>query len=432
MVYFSPGLARQALLTALGQQKSDGAMPDGILLHQEAELKYINQVPHADHCVWLPVFLQAYLDETGDFAVLEQAVTGDVDGKVSHVFERVTSAMRWLVQNRDERGLSYIAQGDWCDPMNMVGHKGKGVSGWLSVATAYALRQWADISRQAGRADIAQEMDDCAGEIDTAVQEYLWNGNWFARGITDDGAIFGTDCDDEGKIFLNPQSWAILASTASNDQRKKICAAVEQHLETPFGVEMLGPPFTRMRTDIGRVTQKHPGTAENGSVYNHAAIFYIYALYMVGEQDRAFDLLRRMIPGPGDDDYLQRGQLPVFIPNYYRGAYRQLPRTAGRSSQLFNTGTVAWFYRIVVEDLFGLRGCPDGLLLRPRLPAAWQTASVVRHFRGTKFKVRYRRKPQQDSVQISVSGKVLEGCVIKSFSVGQVLDVEVTLGDDSP
>ena len=36
-----------------------------------AELKYINQVPHADHCVWLPVCLQAYLDETADFALLD-------------------------------------------------------------------------------------------------------------------------------------------------------------------------------------------------------------------------------------------------------------------------------------------------------------------------------------------------------------------------
>jgi cellobiose phosphorylase len=38
---------------------------------------------------------------------------------------------------------------------------------------------------------------------------------------------------------------------------------------------------------------------------------------------------------------------------YYRGAYYQHPRTAGRSSQLFNTGTVSWVYRCLVEGLFG-------------------------------------------------------------------------------
>ena len=53
---------------------------------------------------------------------------------------------------RDARGLSYIAQGDWCDPMNMVGYQGRGVSGWLSVATAYALQLWASICERHGRA----------------------------------------------------------------------------------------------------------------------------------------------------------------------------------------------------------------------------------------------------------------------------------------
>ena len=41
-------------------------MPDGILIHEDAVLKYINQVPHTDHCVWLPICLKAYLDETND------------------------------------------------------------------------------------------------------------------------------------------------------------------------------------------------------------------------------------------------------------------------------------------------------------------------------------------------------------------------------
>ena len=78
-----------------------------------------------------------------------------------------------------------------------------------------------------------------------------------------------------------------------------------------------------------------------------------------------------MIPGPDLADYVQRGQLPVYIPNYYRGAWRQHPRTAGRSSQLFNTGTVAWVYRCLVEELFGLKGDKHGLLIQPQLPTHW-------------------------------------------------------------
>src|SRR5690606_30672466 len=156
MSYIKPAVTRAAFLHALSQQEASGAMPDGILLIEGAELKYINQIPHTDHCVWLPVCLQAYLDETGDFAILQEPVKDAEGDNVLTVFERISRAMQWLLQARDERGLSYIDQGDWCDPMNMVGYKGKGVSGWLSVATAYALNLWADICDQQQQAELAQ------------------------------------------------------------------------------------------------------------------------------------------------------------------------------------------------------------------------------------------------------------------------------------
>ncbi|MEI9905642.1 MAG: hypothetical protein WDN06_18140 [Asticcacaulis sp.] len=45
-----------------------------------------------------------------------------------------------------------------------------------------------------------------------------------------------------------------------------------------------------------------------------------------------------MLPGPDEGDYARRGQMPVFVPNYYRGAWRQHPEAAGRSSHLFQHG----------------------------------------------------------------------------------------------
>jgi len=426
MSYIKPQVARAAFLHALAQQEPSGAMPDGILLIQGAELKYINQVPHTDHCVWLPVCMRAYLDETNDYSLLCEDVR-DQEGQGRSVFERVTRAMRWLLEARDERGLSYIAQGDWCDPMNMVGYKGKGVSGWLSVATAYALKIWAEICETEGAADLAREFKAGTEEINEAVQEHLWDGQWFGRGITDDDVVFGVSKDQEGRIFLNPQSWSILAGTPSPEQRKLMIQAVADQLETPYGVMTLAPAFTAMREDVGRVTQKFPGSAENGSVYNHDAIFYICSLYSIGEADHAFRLLRQMIPGPALADYLQRGQLPVFIPNYYRGACRQHPRTAGRSSQLSNTGTVSWFYRCLIEGLFGLKGDRRGLLVKPQLPSHWSSAKVVRHFRGAIFNVEFSRR-------LGVSGPVVvvDGCpapepCISAIQPGRTYHMQISL-----
>jgi cellobionic acid phosphorylase len=420
MAYIAPAVTRAALLHALGQQADNGAMPDGILLVEGAELKYINQVPHTDHCVWLPVCLRAYLDETGDFALLDVAVNEET------VAARLDRAMAWLQQDRDARGLSYIAQGDWCDPMNMVGYKGRGVSGWLTVAAAYAMRLWAGISADAGRANAALRWQGAAQELNDAANRHLWDGDWFARGITDDGVVFGVSADTEGRIYLNPQSWAMLSGAASEAQRDRMIAAIEAQLETPHGVAMFAPPYSRMRDDVGRVTQKHPGSAENGAVYNHAASFYVYALYEGGQGDRAYRLLRQMIPGPEMADYLQRGQLPVFIPNYYRGAHQQYPRTAGRSSQLFNTGTAAWAYRCVIEGLRGLRGDALGLRVQPQLPAGWTEMSAVREFRGARFELQVRRTGVP-ALQVRLDGVPLPGGLVRGIEAGRDYRLDVEL-----
>ncbi|QIR15179.1 hypothetical protein [Shewanella aestuarii] len=65
---------------------------------------------------------------------------------------------------------------------------------------------------------------------------------------------------------------------------------------------------------------------------------------------------------------IKHGQLHVFIPNYYRGTYFQFPDTAGKSSQLFNTATVAWFSRCVILELCDLKGCSKGSVISPKLP----------------------------------------------------------------
>ncbi len=420
MSFIKPEVTRDAFRWALAQQEESGAMPDGILLREDAELKYINQIPHTDHCVWLPVCLQAYLNETNDYAFLDEKISQWKNSdEIFSVKERIDRAMRWLLKDRDERGLNFIAQGDWNDPMNMVGYKGKGVSAWLSVATAYALNLWSEVCKHLGDEKTAAEFSAGAEEINAAVNQHVWDGAWYGRGITDDGKVFGIADDKEGRIFLNPNSWALMAGTADQQKTTKILQAIDAQLDTPYGVMMLAPAYTAMREDVGRVTQKHPGAAENGSIYNHAAAFYAWGLYCIGEADRGFDVLRKMIAGPNDEDYLQRGQMPNYIPNYYRGAYYQFPRTAGRSSQLFNTGTVSWVYRSVVEGLFGLQGCPEGLRIKPRLPRDWDEAKVQREFRAATFNVHFQRVEGLQEPECILDGDKLKQALVENIEAGK-------------
>ena len=421
MVFLNPETTKTAMVTALSQQNSDGSMPDGVLLHPDAELKYINQIPHSDHCVWLPICLCGYLHETADTGFLDALIPfADSPDKTS-VAEHVERAMKWLETNLDNRGLSLIHQGDWCDPMNMVGYKGKGVSAWLSMATSYAWQQWAHICDWMSLHTQAQYWRTAASQMNERIQHAFYQGNWYGRGITDEGRLFGTDGDKQGAMFLNPQSWAMLSGAIEKHKAPELIQHIQEHLYTPFGPVMLAPAFTEMVEDIGRVTQKYPGSAENGSVYNHAAAFYAFSLYHYDFADEGFQILSQMLVK--EEDALTRGQLPVFIPNYYRGAWKEHPEHAGRSSQLFNTGTIAWFYRTLVEQTFGISGSKKGLKINPKLPSHWPSASVTRRFRDATFHVDITQSSRGKGIKIAVNGVELQGNEITHIVAGEIYKV---------
>ena len=117
----------------------------------------------------------------------------------------------------------------------------------------------------------------------------------------------------------------------------------------------------------------------------------------------------------------------MFVPNYYRGDWRGHPRTAGRSSQLFNTGTAAWLYRCVIEGLFGLRGEGDALRIAPQLPSHWQQASVVRRFRGAQVDLRVQRVVGLQAMQVRVNDELLQEPLLRGIVPGQEYRVEVDL-----
>ena len=426
MAFIKPEQTRQAYILAVSQQTINGAMPEGVLLHADAKLKYINQVPHADHGVWLPICLSVYLNETGDVSLLSEMVTFADSAEMQSFARHVELALDYLINATDHRGLSFIEQGDWCDPMNMVGYKGKGVSTWLSLATAYALNTWCDLCDEYDIRLSRQKYDEyrfAAKAINSAVNEHLWHGHWFARGITDDGRVFGTEQDIEGKIFLNAQSWAMLSGASNAQQQSDMIDAISRQLTTPQGVMMLAPSYTSMVEDIGRVTQKHPGVSENGSVYNHAAIFYIYALYQAGNNNLAFELLSKMLPSLDNAEIT--GQLPIYVPNYYRGAYYQFPKQAGRSSHLFNTGTISWLYRCLVEELCGLKGCAKGMTIAPKMPTSLQTLSGQRLFRGAIINFNIEQVGDIVSEEILLDRMIVTGNILKNLQAGQIYQLKV-------
>lgn len=430
-VLIAPTQAKAHFLFALAQQHANGAMPDGILLHPDAELKYINQIPHSDHNVWLFVFLDAYLQQTGDTHILNEQLTFSDNKKTSTVYEHLRLAANYLHSQLDHRGLSLIQQGDWCDPMNMVGKEGKGVSIWLSLASAYAFGIFAHAAQLHGEIEDKTLWLSRKSELNDAVNKQGWDGQWYARGICDNGRIFGVASDQEGQIFLNPQSWAMLSEACKQQDLNLMLAAIDNKLKTPYGVAMLAPAYTQMDTDIGRLTQKFPGSAENGAIYNHAASFYAFALFKAGFADRAYEVLRAMLVD--ETDALVRQQLPNFIPNYYRGAYYQHPEVAGRSSHLFNTGTCAWFYRTIIELMYGITKTQTSLSIKPCMPSHMLPCSIDFEAFGQALHINYQHKANIDKCEFTLQHASLsvsennEVIVLDGSNNKAVIDVFIPL-----
>lgn len=424
-----PQSSRKWFLKFYAFQKQDGWLPHGMPLEPGATQIRINTIPHKDINSWGPAAIVYYLDETGDRSLLDEPISfSDSPDTNASLFEHVCRGLDWLLADRTERGLSRIGQGDWNDPLNMAGHGERGESVWLSEALAAALAAWAPVCRDRGESERAERYADEADALRQAINRLAWDGEWYVRGFTDAGKPFGSHADKEGRIFLNAQSWAIICGAASAERTDACVASVEKHLDTPSGPMMLAPAFTIMREDIGKLSQKAPGHLENGSVYCHAATFYAYALFLARRGESAFRVLRKLLTGSGTNPIQRSGQLPLYIPNSYFGT--PCGEKAGYTSRSANTGTAAWYYRIVVDCLVGLRAEGDFLLIDPQLPTAWREIRATRRWRGATFEILIRKQSGVRSLHVEMDGRHYPEAKIPQQPRGSCHTLAVTIPAD--
>lgn len=394
----NPKLGRSCLKEVFGKQYISGRcirawrLPNGELDTQH----------YADSPCWMIMALTRYLKETGDFALLEEPVAWLPDaahpepGEAS-MWAHVLRGHRHLLEDRGLHGLVRIRYGDWCDTMNGVGARGEGVSVMLSMQVKLGCDLFAELARHIGEDAIAEEMRLASRELHDTIQANCWDGEWFLRAFDDDGLPVGSSRpqpgdNGEGRIFLNPQSWAILADIARPEQIEKSLAAVREHLDTGYGCILHSPPFTGLVPRIGQMTAMTPGFYENGSVYVHGNGFYSLALAHAGRSEEALQAMQAVLPThenkPNGDSE------PFVIPNYYIGpaggerAQRNLFLSGWR------TGSAAWMWISLWEGILGFRPEYDGLGIKPALPESWSRVSGTRPWRGETLHFKFSRGEQ--------------------------------------
>jgi cellobiose phosphorylase len=132
--------------------------------------------------------------------------------------------------------------------------------------------------------------------LDAAIQEIAWDGQWFIWATGADGTIYGTHRMDEGKIYINTQTWAVLSGAATPEQARLCMKSMKDHLATPYGLTLCAPPFKDTPRKVMDGVVFNAGIKENGGIFNHPQSWAVMAECMLGNGDQAYEYYRAYMP----------------------------------------------------------------------------------------------------------------------------------------
>ena len=388
----NPDRALAMLEKALQNQKNSGFCPRAFRV-SSMEVAAADK-HYSDSPSWISHATYSILKETGDLTILDRIVDYSDTGKDT-IWEHNLRALDFLWNDRGERGLSLIRHGDWNDLMDKVGAKGKGEGIWMSIALAKALKVVEEIATWKGDKTIENQCAARYNEIKKNILEFGWDEDHFIYAFTDAGNKVGDNASEEGKVFINPQSWAVLAEIIDAEKYEEIMKKVEPIVDTIVGPVHNWPPFTKYNKDIGSITGIPQGNFTNGNVYCHAASFKIAADYAAGRNDKAFKTFKSILPSEEKSE-------PFAQPNSYVGP-SALRKNRNVSDDPWRTGTVAWNMLNCFDNLLGFKRTLKGVTIAPQIPSHWNELSYKRFFRGTLFQINITtgksRKMRVDGVE---------------------------------
>ncbi|PKK89024.1 MAG: glycosyl transferase family 36 [Candidatus Wallbacteria bacterium HGW-Wallbacteria-1] len=408
-----PSGTEKQILHHAEHQKSDGSVHHW--WHPVSEEGLFTNM--SDDLLWLPYAVFKYLNETDDYEILQLEVPFYDTKADSTILNHCEKAVELALSRRSPRGLSLIGEGDWNDGMNGVGVKWKGESIWLSQFLYGILIDFVKVSQKCSmmaNSSIRKKFESKANEYQTLADELknaiLKSGrakDWFARATTDRNEVMGSENCKQGKIFLNPQTWAIITGLVDKEEGRKLLSHVEKHLYKDYGVLLFTPAYTVPDREIGYLTRYAPGVRENGGVYTHAATWAIIAQALADDSAKAYETFKILCPAylSNSDPDKYSGE-PYVMPGNIEG-----PESLheGRGAWTWYTGSAAWYYRAILDYVLGVRVEDGKIVVKPRIPDNWQGFTAERTFRGKK-------------VKISVGPKV-EG-ISESISEGRVITIE--------
>jgi cellobiose phosphorylase len=380
----------------------------------------------SDDLLWLPFILDAYLKETDDFSILDEQVPF-LNGPASSFYDHCKRAIERSFSRFSPRGIPLMGDHDWNDGLSAVGTLLKGESFWVAEFLYMILESYIPIATRFGDDRFSKRCTIVRESLKDALNRYGWDGEWYLQATTDDGLLLGSQGNEEGKIFLMPNNWAVISGAAEGQRAQIAMDSVTKYLLKDYGTLLNFPAFTRPRPDIGYVTRYAPGLRENGGVYTHAATWSVWAYTLVDQPELAYEAYRRICPPNRSADIETYKAEPYVTPGNIDGP---LSEYYGRGGWTWYTGSSQWLHRVATHWILGIRPQADGLWVDPSIPAHWSGFKVTRNFRKSRYAIDVSnpRHVNKGIQSVVVDGQQQESQLVKAFEDGKTHRVEITMG----
>ncbi|MDR1410880.1 MAG: N,N'-diacetylchitobiose phosphorylase [Spirochaetaceae bacterium] len=333
----------------------------------------------ADDALWLVPAITEYIKETGDLAFTEE-IYSYADGGSGTVYEHMTKILDFSASQVGAHGVCKGLRADWNDCLNLGG----GESAMVSFLHHWALIHFAGLAEQLGRSGDAEKYRALAEKVRGICERELWDGRWYCRGITSSGRKIGTAANEEGKVFMESNTWAVLSGAASGERGLSAMDAVDEYLYTPYGLKLCSPAYSRPDDEIGFVTRVYKGLKENAAIFSHPNPWAWAAEAILGRGDRAVKFYNALCPCLQNDSIEVRESEPYSYCQFIVGPDHS---AFGRARHPFMTGSAGWSYFAATRYILGIRPGYGSLCIDPCIPKNWKGFKAERVWRGAVYEI---------------------------------------------
>ena len=442
-VHLIPERARERILDIAATQFIDGSA-----YHQYQPLtkKGNSDIGSGfnDDPLWLIAGTDAYIRETGDFSILDEAVPFDNDVSLAApLMEHLHRSFDYIVNHKGPHGLPLIGRADWNDCLNLncfSAHPGESfqtfgpsegpVAESVFIAAMFVKygNAYAKLCRLTGNTSEATRAEKEVDKIYDAILKDGWDGKWFLRAYDAHGQKVGSHECEEGQIYIETQGFCPLAGVGVKEGlAKEALDSVKERLDTKYGIVLLQPAYTRYHLELGEITSYPPGYKENAGIFCHNNPWVSISETVIGRGDRAFEIYQKTCPA-----YVEE-----FSEIHRTEPYVYSQMIAGRDAVFFGeaknswlTGTAAWTFVNISQHILGLLPTHEGLSVDPCIPHDFGDFELTRKFREGTYHIQVRNPKQVEKgvVSLRVDGQEIAGNVIPYVRGKKEYQVEVTLG----